>query len=400
MEVTPLDTMEEISTHFNEVFSSTKKWLISFLIASIIVSLFIDQIIETWITSFEYEISELTVYSPERWLRMRWGTVMLAGLIISIPYGSYLISKFVNPGLYPFERIIIQYLIGFSTLLICTLVPYSWFVISPNIMKEFTDITAIEQISASYDISMIYTIVLGLTWSLVISLITLTSHGISSILVHRDNINSIPIKWRIHMISLFILYLLLSGPLSPLWLPLSITIIILTELIHVLIPSNNTILIQPGYNTINTDGSTNRVAVLDCNCEDSCPKLINPPSSVAIIKTESICLNDESNERLIQIINSNNYTKLIVTGCNGKPIPKRTRDHLNSSSIKLVGLSWLDQRGYHPDDNNLAQTRRLMQLNNECNIKTNFDDLNVISDPGWGRYIPPGHISLPQYEEI
>ncbi|MED5375059.1 MAG: twin-arginine translocase subunit TatC, partial [Candidatus Thermoplasmatota archaeon] len=340
MEVTPLDTMEEISTHFNEVFSSTKKWLISFLIASIIVSLFIDQIIETWITSFEYEISELTVYSPERWLRMRWGTVMLAGLIISIPYGSYLISKFVNPGLYPFERIIIQYLIGFSTLLICTLVPYSWFVISPNIMKEFTDITAIEQISASYDISMIYTIVLGLTWSLVISLITLTSHGISSILVHRDNINSIPIKWRIHMISLFILYLLLSGPLSPLWLPLSITIIILTELIHVLIPSNNTILIQPGYNTINTDGSTNRVAVLDCNCEDSCPKLINPPSSVAIIKTESICLNDESNERLIQIINSNNYTKLIVTGCNGKPIPKRTRDHLNSSSIKLVGLSW------------------------------------------------------------
>ena len=400
MEVTPLDTMDEISTHFNEVFSSTKKWLISFLIASIIVSLFIDQIIATWITSFDYEISELTVYSPERWLRMRWGTVMLAGLIISIPYGSYLISKFVYPGLYPFERIIIQCLIGFSTVLICTIVPYSWFVISPNIMKEFTDITAIEQISASFDISMIYTIVLGLTWSLVISLITLTSHGISSILVHRDNINSIPIKWRIHMISLFILYLLLSGPLSPLWLPLSITIIILTELIHLLIPLNNTILTQPGYNTINTDGSINRVAVLDCSCEDSCPKLINPPSSVAIIKTESICLNDESNERLIQIINSNTYTKLIVTGCNGKPIPRKTRDHLDSSSIELVGLSWLDQRGYHPDDSKLAQIRRLMQLNSECNIKNNFDDLTVISDPGWGRYIPPGHISLPQYEEI
>ena len=107
MEVAPLDTMDEISTHFNEAFSLIKKWLISFLFASIIVSLFIDQIIATWITSFEYEISELTVYSPERWLRMRWGTVMLAGLILSIPYASYLISKFVNPGLYHFERVMI-----------------------------------------------------------------------------------------------------------------------------------------------------------------------------------------------------------------------------------------------------------------------------------------------------
>lgn len=400
MDVTPLDTMDDISTHFNEAISLIKKWLISFLVASIIVSLFIDEIISIWITSFEYQISELTVYSPERWLRMRWGTVMLAGLIISVPYASFLITKFVYPGLYQFERNVIKYLIGFSTMLICILVPYCWFVISPNIMKEFTEITAIEQISASYDISMIYTIVLGITWSIVVSLITLTSHGISAILVDRDNLNSIPIKWRIHMISLFILYLLLSGPLSPLWLPLSIIIIMLTELIHVMVPSKNTILIQSGFTTLKSDGSVNRIVVLDCSCEDSCPELINPPSSLAVIKTESICLNDESNERLIQIINSNEYTKLIVTGCNGIPIPKKTRDHLSLSSIELVGLSWLDQRGYHPEDGNLAQIRRSIQLNKECNIKTNFDDTIVVSDPGWGRYIPPGHISLPQYDEI
>ena len=400
MEVTRLGTIDDLSLHFNEVFSSIKKWLISFLFASIIVSFFIDQIISLWITSFEYKISELTVYSPDRWLRMRWGTVMLCGLIISIPYASYLVGKFVYPGLYAFERKFILYLIGFSTLLISTAVPYCWFVISPNVMNQFTEITAIEQISASYDISMIYTIVLGITWSIVISIITLTSHGVSAVLVDKDNINSIPIKWRIHMISLFILYLLLSGPLSPLWLPLSIILIILTELIHVLVPSKRTILIQSGFSTLNSDGSINRVAVLDCNCEDSCPALISPPSNLAVIKTESICLNDESNERLIQIINSNRYTKLIVTGCNGNPIPKKTREHLNFSSVELVGLSWLDQRGFHPEDSNLAQMRRSMQLNQECSVNSNLDNTILISDPGWGRYIPPGRISLPQIEDF
>tara|TARA_Y100000589_G_scaffold314553_1_gene337061 strand:+ start:353 stop:628 length:276 start_codon:yes stop_codon:yes gene_type:complete len=91
---------------------------------------------------------------------------------------------------------------------------------------------------------------------------------------------------------------------------------------------------------------------------------------------------------------------LVVTGCNGNPIPKKTREHLNFSSVELVGLSWLDQRGFHPEDSNLAQMRRSMQLNQECNLKSNLDNTILISDPGWGRYIPPGRISLPQIEDF
>ena len=104
MDVTLSDSIDGVSTHFNEAFRLVKNWLISFLFASIIISIFIDDIISIWISSFEFQISELTVYSPERWLRMRWGTVMLAGLIFSLPYASFLISKFVAAGLYSFER--------------------------------------------------------------------------------------------------------------------------------------------------------------------------------------------------------------------------------------------------------------------------------------------------------
>ena len=42
----------------------------------------------------------------------------------------------------------------------------------------------------------------------------------------------------------------------------------------------------------------------------------------------------------------------------------------------------------------------MIQLNLESKNHVNFEDSIVIDDPGWGRYIPPGYISLPQYEEI
>ena len=174
MNVATSDRLDDVSAHFNEAFRFTKNWLISFLLASIVASIFIDEILASWISSFDFDIAELTVYSPERWLRMKWGTVMLAGLITSIPFASFFIYKFVKPGLYEFERKFMLYLISISSIVICTIAPYCWYVIAPNYIKEFTEMTALEQVTANYDISLIYIIILGVTWSFVISIISLT----------------------------------------------------------------------------------------------------------------------------------------------------------------------------------------------------------------------------------
>ena len=400
MDVLPSRTSDDVSVHFSEAFSYFKNWLISFLCVSIILSLFIDEIIVQWINAFNLQLSQLTVYSPDRWLRMKWGTLMLAGFIITVPYASLLLNRFVSPGLFSFERTLISRLILFSTLLVFTFIPYCWYILTPSIMLGLSDFTKIDQLSENYDISMIYTIVLGITWALVITIISLTSQVVSALLVSRENIESNPIKWRIHMITLFVLYLVLSGPLSPIWLPLSIVIILLTDWIHNLIPNKSVALIQPGYPTMNNDGSTNRIAILDCKCEDSCPSLTKIPNNAAVIRTQSICLNQESNDFLINLLKSNNYSKLVVTGCNGKPLPNNTKMQIEKESIELIGLSWLDQRGYHPEDTELAKVRRELQIENECSASSSYDKSIVIDDPGWGRYIPRGYISLPQNEEI
>ncbi|MBA46107.1 MAG: hypothetical protein CMB31_05920 [Euryarchaeota archaeon] len=399
MGVVPTDGVEHLSSHFSEAFTYTKNWLISFLCVSIIASIFIDQIISFWINSFTYGSNELTIYSPNRWLRMRWGTVLLTGLLFSIPYGSYLLNRFIKPGLFHNEQIIIQLFIIFSTIMLSFFVPLCWYFIAPSIISDLSYHTQIQSITERYDISIIYTIVLGLTWAFVISILSITAQAVSFVLFDKENLESNPTKWKIHMFTLFFLYLVLLGPLSPLWLPLSIIIILVTHLIHGIFPIKNIALIQHGYQTMNQDGSINRVAILDCDCEDSCPKLNNPPPNAAVIRSKSICLNPESNERLVQILNSNNYTKLVITGCNGKPIPKITTNFLDSKSIKIVGLSWLDQRGSHPEDIEMINLRKSIEINDVCGNDFYFDSSKIIEEPGWGRYIPRGNISLPQYGE-
>ena len=400
MGAVPTDDLDDIMTHVNEAFTHTKNWLISFICTSIIISLFIDDIISIWISKFQFEISELTVYSPERWLRMRWGSVMLGGFVVTTPYAAYLLNRFVKPGLLPLERKFIRSLIIFSTFIVCIIVPLSWYIFSPTILVGFSNNTEIANISKSYDISIIYSIVLGISWSIVITIISLTSQSVSGILFDDDNIESNPIKWRIHMITFFVLYLVLSGPLSPIWLPLVISITLLTHVINHLLPTKNVALIQNGFSTINDDGSINRVVVLDCSCEDSCPALPNVPNNAAVIRTKSVCLNPQNNEFLIQMLNTNQYSKLVVTGCSGTPMPKNILEYLDSKSIDLVGLSWLNQRGYHPDDLELSKLRREIQLDRECFINPDIDNSIIVNDPGWGRYIPRGYISLPQIEEF
>ncbi len=399
MGVVPSDGVEHLSSHFREAFTYTKNWLISFLCVSIIASIFIDDIISYWINSFSFGSNDLTIYSPDRWLRMRWGTVLLTGLLFTIPYGSYLLNRFIKPGLFHNEQIVIQLFIIFSTIIVCIFVPLCWYYIAPSIISDLSYHSEIQSLTERYDISSIYTIVLGLSWAFVISILSITAQAVSFVLYDKENLESNPTKWKIHMIALFMLYLVLSGPLSPLWLPFSIIIILITHLMHGIFPIKNIALIQQGFETMKEDGSINRVAILDCDCEDSCPKLNNPPSNAAVIRSKSICLNPESNERLLQILNSNNYTKLVITGCNGKPIPKITSSFLHSKSINIVGLSWLDQRGSHPDDIEMINLRKSIQINEVCGNDFHFDSSKIIEDPGWGRYIARGYISLPQHVE-
>ncbi len=398
MESHDVHSETSLSIHFNELYNSLKKWITVWFLTSIICSFIIDDIISSWINSFPYSTSNLTVYSPNRWLTMRWGSVLLVGFIFSLPYASIMIDRFIKPALMQYELLMVRSLILISTSMISIVIPYLFY-FAPTIFVELSSNTAISNVTENYDISLIYSIVLGLSWAIAISIIGIVSQVISRLVIHDQNLQSSPMQWKIHIITLFVLYIVLNENLSSVWFPLSLIVILTSESLIRILPARQIGLIQQGNEILFSDGSVDKVAIVDCRCEDACPKMIQAPKNAYVITTDSICLNKESQYRLYDILNNINATKMVVTGCDISPIPKHVKSNLSNHSIELIGLSWLNNRGFHPNDIESANIRRKYQLYKVCNDKIeNLNQLSIVDDPGWGRYIPRGSISLPQHE--
>jgi len=396
-----MDLPAPLNSHFSELISYSKKWILIWLTSSILCSFFIDMVMSNWIVTFDYSLSDLTIYSPDRWLRMRWGSVLLGGFIISFPYASIMVDRFVKPALMPFELKMIRILNIFAMMLICIIVPFFWYYIAPKSIMNISTLNELQNIEQNYDISMIYSIVLGLSWAIAISIIGIMAQIVSRFIIHNQHIESTPMQWKIHMMTLFMLYIVLDNSLSSIWFPLSIIVILTSEMCLSFIPSKPIGLIQNGHTTMMSDGSIHRIAILDCRCESACPKLDSAPGNSSVIMSESICLNPSSHNRLIEILNKSMITRLVVTGCDISPIPKKLINEIISNSVEIIGLSWLDQRGYHPDDDESANKLRNYQLDVAClNNPMYLDELNIVEDPGWGRYISRGSIVLPQVDII
>ena len=69
--------------------------------------------------------------------------------------------------------------------------------------------------------------------------------------------------------------------------------------------------------------------------------------------------------------------------------------HAPSQGIEVMGLSWLDRRGHHPEDSLMSDMYRKHTLMKACMMENEISNLDSILDPGWGRYIPRGVIALP-----
>tara|TARA_B100001996_G_scaffold345368_1_gene301696 strand:- start:129 stop:968 length:840 start_codon:yes stop_codon:yes gene_type:complete len=274
-----------------------------------------------------------------------------------------------------------------------------FFYLSPGIVIDISTYSAINNLTENYDISLIYSIVLALSWAFAISIIGILSQVISRLIIHDQNLESSPMQWKIHIITIFILYLILNQNLSSLWFPLSLIVILISEALVRILPARRIGLIQHGNEILSSDGSVDRIAIVDCRCEDACPNMVDAPNNAYVIRTDSICLNKESQYRLYDILNNINATKMIVTGCDITPIPKHVSAKIRNHSIEITGLSWLNNRGFHPNDDESANNLRRYQIYNACNVNIDdFNKLTIMEDPGWGRYIPRGSISLPQFE--
>ena len=164
--------------------------------------------------------------------------------------------------------------------------------------------------------------------------------------------------------------------------------------------TNSKIEIKRPASYLDSEGSVHRITILDCSCEGGCPSLSKIPKGVGLLRTQALCLNNLEADRLLECLELQETTRLVITGCDGNPLPNHVKQSIVVKGVEVIGLSWLDQRGYHPEDNTMATLYRNETLNHASMSETKFaNDLSIV-DPGWGRFIPRGVIALPvSYDE-
>ena len=88
---------------------------------SLIISFFIQGLIERWIEVFSSEDAlTLTLYSPYDWNTTRWAPSILGGLILSFPLFCRGLYSFMESGLFERERNAIQKLFFTVSLIVPT----------------------------------------------------------------------------------------------------------------------------------------------------------------------------------------------------------------------------------------------------------------------------------------
>ena len=391
---TSLDNLKPAEEHLSILARDIRIVFGMWIIITTILAIFSKDIIEQWMLSLGPFIEGSTVYSPERWLRLRWGIVLLVGMLAVSPYFLYVMNRFTRPGLLPNERLLMSIASVFTILFLWIVLPMFWLLISPRILIELDMLNSVNGMTNQYDISIIFESLLGISWAFLITILGVMARIAISVTHHKDHDNRMSLDARTVLFTAFLLYLSLSGPLNGLWLPWIVITVILMELMSVGI-TNSRIEVKRPSSILDTEGAIHRITILDCSCEGACPKLSFSPQGCGLLRTEAICLDNNEADRLLEALHLQQTTRLIITGCDGYPIPSHLQDSMISQGIEVMGLSWLDQRGHHPEDSLMSDMYRKHTLMKACMMEDESSNLDPILDPGWGRYIPRGVIALP-----
>ena len=88
-----------------------------------------------------------------------------------------------------------------------------------------------------------------------------------------------------------------------------------------------------------------RIALVDCSCDGSLPVIqgkLSCTKKIPILTTRSaLCLDENEQMALREMVQRNSLTRLTITGCNGYPLPVdiRSNDRIQSNSVGRTKLA-------------------------------------------------------------
>jgi len=269
----------------------------------------------------------------------------LFALLTSLPLAAHQLLSFADAGLLPSERKWLRsvtiggVITGLCAALVWWIWAYPWAIESAGISG------GIDGIGAQYDASMLFEVAIGISWWIflvIVSTIALTVACLMS-LVTTEPLD--PLRVRVHGTIVFVWWL--AGPtvLDGVWLNLALLLIILPEAVLLSMPKP--ILSSKARaptDVYDREGRLRRRMFAMCHCEGACPQIDadSVPSRLGWSEIQALCLDSDERDALLDTVIRNRATDLIISGCNGMPLPYEFRESLRSSSCTLRGMEWLD----------------------------------------------------------
>ncbi len=157
-EMSFLDHLEELRWHI-------VKALVGLLVATILCAFYADYIVQDLLMRPLREAGlKAQVLAPYGIVLLYMQTVLICGLILSMPNTLLWLWKFVAPGLLPKERRYIARIVFFTSLCFFSGVAFSYFVLLPLSLKFFAGfgtLTIDLNIAVDHYISFVLTLLLG-----------------------------------------------------------------------------------------------------------------------------------------------------------------------------------------------------------------------------------------------
>tara|TARA_Y100001970_G_scaffold166768_1_gene204107 strand:- start:117910 stop:119025 length:1116 start_codon:yes stop_codon:yes gene_type:complete len=336
-----------LSEHFSELNKLFFRSSLSLLFAIIIWAFYVDNILDTW-TSIITPSSALSIYGPYDWLEIRWTAILILSVVSILPIICYEIRRFTLSGLTKKEKIWLNSYLLISVLMIPFILYVTWFISIPEFINHFSRLESIDGINNRYDAKEIFSLASGFSWIIIITFLSTLSVSLINFFGFSEKEKSY-FSTRIFLICGGILILTLPSVFEGIRVTIALTSISIAFLISRTTPRvslrRHHLNIQ---NLVGSSGDSQRIALLDCSCEGACPSLSTNQISggsflgIANLSCKALCLEVEEQYSLMQLANTENLSKIVITGCDGTPLPFLMKNKLNKIGTNIEGLQWLN----------------------------------------------------------
>ena len=199
-----------MSEHFEELYKIIKISALAIIISSFIMSFFIDEFMNYWISALDLgnKSLELSIYSPYDWINIKWAILLIFSITMVLPITSIKLRNFALPGLYPNEKKWLTLVLFTSAIVIPMTIFLVWFLVLPFSINFFNQISDIDGIVARYDAVSIISLGIGISWVLVIGILAVIILSLSRLFGLVDD-NESRIRVRIILIGFSMIFLAL-----------------------------------------------------------------------------------------------------------------------------------------------------------------------------------------------